>query len=105
MISKKSRFIALILCLPPFGWLGFHRFYAGRIGSAIFMMFTIGGFGWLTIVDLIDILLGDFKEENGLNIVLWFGKKWSLSYFVAWFIIFFFVINLYFENYFVEMLL
>ena len=34
MISPKSRLVALLLCLF-LGWLGVHRFYAGKIGTGL----------------------------------------------------------------------
>lgn len=72
MISPKSRLIALLLCVF-LGWLGIHRFYVGKIGSAIIMiilMFTGIGEIWL-LIDFISILLGSFKDNMGLLI-----KKW-----------------------------
>lgn len=50
----KSKVTSLILC-ALFGWCGAHRFYEGKIATALMWMFTFGfyGIGWL--VDLIII--------------------------------------------------
>lgn len=72
MISPKSRLVALLLCLF-LGWLGVHRFYAGKIGTGILMillMFVYIGAIWL-IVDLIMIAVGAFTDKNGFKIKNW----------------------------------
>jgi len=63
-ISERSWIAALLLCLL-FGVFGAHRFYVGKIGTAILMLLTLGGFGIWTVVDLIIIICGDFKDKNG----------------------------------------
>ena len=62
--SAKNKWIAFILCLL-LGWLGFHRFYVGKIGTGIIYMFTLGLFGIGVVIDLIIILLGGFKDCYG----------------------------------------
>jgi len=47
------------LCLCLFlGWLGAHKFYAGKTGMGLIYLFTFGlfGFGW--IIDTIKCILG-----------------------------------------------
>ena len=69
-VSPKSRTAALIICLF-LGWLGIHRFYVGKIGTGILYLFTGGifGFGWL--IDLILIIIGSFKDQQGLPLKNW----------------------------------
>lgn len=56
--------ITLLLCFF-LGILGVHRFYHGKIGTGILMIFTLGGFGiWITI-DIIMILFGKFTKKDG----------------------------------------
>jgi TM2 domain len=66
-ISSKGWNPVLILCLL-LGLIGFHRFYVGKAGTAIFMLLTLGGFGIWTLVDLIMIILGEFTDEDGKKI-------------------------------------
>ncbi|MBR5735234.1 MAG: TM2 domain-containing protein [Bacteroidales bacterium] len=63
-ISERSWLAALLLCIF-FGVFGAHRFYVGKIGTAILMLLTLGGFGIWTVVDLIIIICQDFKDKDG----------------------------------------
>ena len=65
--SPKKKMVTLILCIV-LGYFGVHRFYAGKVGSGILYLFTMGlfCFGW--IYDIIKIASGTFKDDNGLPI-------------------------------------
>jgi len=63
--SEKGFVPALLLCLL-LGGLGVHRFYVGKIGTGILMLFTLGGLGIWALIDLIVIAVGSFKDKNGL---------------------------------------
>ncbi len=65
--SEKSWGATLIFCIF-LGLIGFHRFYVGKAGTAILMLFTLGGFGIWTLVDLIIIILNSFTDEEGRTI-------------------------------------
>lgn len=64
MKSPKNKWIAFVLCLL-FGWLGFHRFYVGKIGTGLIYMFSLGLLGIGVVIDLVVILLGGFKDCHG----------------------------------------
>lgn len=68
--QPKSKKTALILCLLGlFGVAGLHQFYAGRIGKGILYLLTYGLFFIGTIVDIIKILSGSFKDKYGVAMV------------------------------------
>ena len=64
-LSPRSKGMTALLCIFG-GYLGFHQFYVGRIGTGLLYLFTCGlcGIGWL--IDLIGILNGTFTDSNGL---------------------------------------
>lgn len=65
--SEKGFVIMILLCFF-LGGLGVHRFYAGKIGTGIVMLLTLGGLGIWTLIDFIMIVTGNFKDGNGLRI-------------------------------------
>jgi TM2 domain-containing membrane protein YozV len=69
MQSDKSGVTVLLLCLF-LGTFGVHRFYVGKTGSGLGMLFTLGGFGVWTLVDFIMILTGSFTDVNGAPVKL-----------------------------------
>lgn len=64
-VSDKSMVPAALLCFF-LGGLGFHRFYVGKIGTGILMILTLGGLGIWTIIDFVMIIVGSFKDKQGL---------------------------------------
>ena len=66
MISPKSKMVALILCIIGFfGLGGWHRFYVGKFGSGLIYLFTGGFFFIGTVIDLLSILGGGFRDKYG----------------------------------------
>jgi TM2 domain-containing membrane protein YozV len=63
--SPKNLLAATLLCFF-LGTLGVHRFYTGKIGTGILMIVTLGAFGIWTLVDLIMLVCGAFKDKEGL---------------------------------------
>lgn len=60
----KSKGAAYFLWLiSVFGWLGFHRFYLGKIGTGIIWIFTGGCFGIGALIDLFT-LGGQVEQYN-----------------------------------------
>ena len=65
-IPRKSKTVALILCIIGFfGIGGLHRMYVGKVGSGVLHFFTYGICGIGTIIDLISILSGGFRDSYG----------------------------------------
>ena len=62
--SDKGFVPAVLLC-ALLGGFGFHRFYVGKIGTGILMLFTLGGLGIWSLIDFIKIVTGNFKDKHG----------------------------------------
>ena len=62
--QQKEWLITLLLAIFV-GGLGIHRFYVGKIGTGIAMIFTCGGAGIWTLIDIIMIATGSFTDANG----------------------------------------
>lgn len=76
MESSKNRTAALLLAIF-LGCFGIHRFYLGKIGTGTVMLltsFTVVGL-WITwiwtLVDIIVIATGGFKDKQGLTVKDW----------------------------------
>jgi len=68
--SDKKRLVAFLLCFF-LGGLGVHRFYVGKVGTAILQIFTLGGLGIWCLVDMIRILVGSFEDKQGRKLEDW----------------------------------
>ena len=70
LVSPRSRLGALLFCLF-LGVFGAHRFYVGKIGTAVLMIVTVGGLGLWTLVDFILIIIGSFRDQEGRRVLNW----------------------------------
>lgn len=68
--SEKSRGVTLALAalLGPFGA---HRFYAGKTGTGVLMLCTVGGLGLWYLYDLILVAGGSFRDADGRLVSRW----------------------------------
>lgn len=68
-VSPKSWLTTLLLCFF-LGAIGGHRFYTGKVGTGILMILLIwtGISSIWALIDLIVIILGKFKDKQGLLI-------------------------------------
>jgi TM2 domain-containing membrane protein YozV len=68
--SEKLALPAVILAFF-FGVFGAHRFYVGRIPTALLQLFTLGGLGIWAMIDVILILFGEFRDREGHKLTRW----------------------------------
>lgn len=69
-VSERSRAVALTLGLVG-GFVGLHRFYAGRIHSGVIQIITLGGLGVWWLYDLVLLVTGEFRDAEELPIRRW----------------------------------
>jgi len=65
LAGEGKDFLTTLLLNIFLGVFGVHRFYTGSVGLGIAQLLTMGGCGIWTIIDLILILTGDYKDGNG----------------------------------------
>lgn len=63
--NSDKGFVPTLLLAILLGALGVHRFYVGKIGTGILMLITFGGLGIWALVDIIMIIVGNFKDKQG----------------------------------------
>jgi hypothetical protein len=68
--SERSRAVALVLGGVG-GFLGLHRFYAGRNQSGVLMILTLGGGAIWWLYDLVLLVAGEFRDAEGRMIRHW----------------------------------
>lgn len=70
--SSRKILPAAILCFF-IGFLGAHRFYVGKVGTAFLQIFTcliFVGFLWV-LIDFIMIIVGSFTDKQGQKLTQW----------------------------------
>jgi len=70
VVSERSRGVALGLGIM-LGVFGGHRFYVGKIGTGLAMLFTFGGMGLWWLYDIILVSAGEFTDVDGRRLVRW----------------------------------
>ena len=70
-VSESDYLTILLVCILPalIGINGIHRFMTGKVGTGILMLITFGGCGIWTLIDLIVIATGGYKDGYGRPVV------------------------------------
>ena len=63
-MSDKNLGVILVLFLF-LGFFGIHRFMAGKIGTGVLFLLTLGGLGIWALIDLFTMASGNFKDKEG----------------------------------------
>jgi TM2 domain-containing membrane protein YozV len=69
--ASQKRILPAAILSGFLGFLGVHRFYAGKIGTGILQLCTLGGFGIWAFIDFIMIVCGSFTDGDGNKISQW----------------------------------
>lgn len=62
--SVKSYISTLLLALF-LGYVGAHRFYAGKVGTGILFFLSLGFFGIGWFIDVFTVAFGNFTDKTG----------------------------------------
>jgi hypothetical protein len=65
IVITDSRWLTVLLLCFFLGVFGIHRFYTGHTAIGIVQLLTLGGCGIWTLVDLIIIITGGFRDAQG----------------------------------------
>lgn len=60
-----NRWLTTLLLCWFLGAFGIHRFYTGYTTIGIIQLLTLGGCGVWTLIDLIIIIVGNYKDADG----------------------------------------
>lgn len=72
--SHRTRGVALALAVA-LGFVGAHRFYAGKVQSGVVMALTLGGLGLWWLYDAILVAAGEFRDAEGR--VVWHWSRYQ----------------------------
>lgn len=64
-IPRQRHFLILFFFSFMWGTFGVDRFYMGYVGTGILKLLTLGGVGLWTLVDMIVIMTGTFRDKEG----------------------------------------
>ena len=67
-VQSSKSWVATLLLFIFLGGFSAHRFYVGKVGTAILQILTLGGLGIWYLIDFIMILTSNFTDSNGNKI-------------------------------------
>lgn len=70
-VESEKRILPAIVLAFVLGPFGAHRFYVGKIGTAILQLCTLGGLGIWVLIDIIMLAVGSFRDKEGNKITEW----------------------------------
>jgi TM2 domain-containing membrane protein YozV len=69
-VSPRSRGVALGLAVFG-GFVGLHRFYVGKPGTAVLQIVTLGGLGVWWLYDVVLCAVGEFRDKDDMPVRNW----------------------------------
>ncbi|MGH7180196.1 MAG: protein kinase domain-containing protein [Tepidisphaeraceae bacterium] len=75
----KRMWASLLTLLALFGVAGVHRFYVGKIWTGVLWFFTWGLCGVGQLIDLVQILGGNFRDKQGRTLMRWDNEPVALA--------------------------
>lgn len=79
--SNRRRFPAVLLAAVGFlGIGGLHRFYVGKTVTGVIWLCTFGLLYVGTLIDLIRLLVGTFRDEHGWPLLIWYSPDELADY-------------------------
>ena len=69
-MDEGKDWLTTLLLAIFLGGFGVHRFYTGHIGIGIAQLLTLGGCGIWSLIDIIMIATGSFKDAEGNALII-----------------------------------
>lgn len=70
-ISSQRKILPTFLMCFFVGFLGIHRLYVGKTGTAILQIITFGGLGIWALIDLFLLVNKTFTDKEGNKLTQW----------------------------------
>ncbi len=64
-LAEQKDWLTTLLLALFVGAFGGHRFYTGHTVPGVIQLLTLGGCGIWALIDIIQIITGNYKDSNG----------------------------------------